>query len=410
VAEGPFRYIGARRRVKEDRRFLAGAGHFVADISLPGMLHVAIVASPHPHARLLRIDSTKAAAMAGVRAVVTGEDIVRATDPLMSGLDLPKVLRYPLAAGRVRYPGEWVAAVVAESRAVAEDAAELVDVEYDPLPHVIDPEAALEPGAPLVHPEHGSNLLYRRKFVWGPIDADFAAAAHRIAYRARWHRSATVPIETFGVLARWEPGTRLLDVWASIQMPKYADQLARALRLPGNAVRVHFDVDVGGSYGGKRGLKHSVLVGHLARRLGAPVRFIEDRLENLRGGDAHGPDRIFDVEMAFAADGTVRAMRMRALDDVGAYAGRALPARQADRRDRRALPHQERRLRADLRHHEQDAGRGGARLRPVADQFCHRDRHGFDRARARHRPDRIAPPQSHPAGGISLRDSEWQHI
>jgi 2-furoyl-CoA dehydrogenase large subunit len=323
VAEGPFRYIGARRRVKEDRRFLAGAGHFVADISLPGMLHVAIVASPHPHARLLRIDSTKAAAMAGVRAVVTGEDIVRATDPLMSGLDLPKVLRYPLAAGRVRYPGEWVAAVVAESRAVAEDAAELVDVEYDPLPHVIDPEAALEPGAPLVHPEHGSNLLYRRKFVWGPIDADFAAAAHRIAYRARWHRSATVPIETFGVLARWEPGTRLLDVWASIQMPKYADQLARALRLPGNAVRVHFDVDVGGSYGGKRGLKHSVLVGHLARRLGAPVRFIEDRLENLRGGDAHGPDRIFDVEMAFAADGTVRAMRMRALDDVGAYAGRA---------------------------------------------------------------------------------------
>jgi len=108
-----------------------------------------------------------------------------------------------------------------------------------------------------------------------------------------------------------------------VQMPKYADQIARALRLPGNAVRVHYDIDVGGSYGGKRGLKHAVLVSYLARRLGAPVRLIEDRLENLRGGDAHGPDRIFDVEMAFDDDGRVRAMKMRALDDVGAYAGRA---------------------------------------------------------------------------------------
>src|SRR5204862_8331902 len=100
-------------------------------------------------------------------------------------------------------------------------------------------------------------------------------------------------------------------------------QLARALRLPGNAVRVHYDVDVGGSYGVKRGLKHTVLVGYLARRLGMPVRLIEDRLDNMRGGDMHGPDRIFDVEVAFDGDGTLRALKIRALDDVGAYAGRA---------------------------------------------------------------------------------------
>ncbi len=320
---GGFRYIAHRRRAKEHRRFLAGAGRFAADYALPGMLHVALVASPYPMARIKRIDAAAALAVSGVRAVVAGDDIARATDAMMSGLDLPKMLRYPLAVGTARYVGEWVAAVVAELRAVAEDAAELVEVAYEPLTPVVDPEAALAADAALVHPALGTNVLYRRQFVWGPVEADFAASPRRIAYRARWHRSATVPIETFGVLAQWDPAARLLDIWASIQMPKFPEQLARALRLPGNAVRTHFDVDVGGSYGGKRGLKHSVLTGYLARRLNAPVRLVEDRLENLRGGDAHGPDRIFDVEMAFDDDGVVRAMKMRALDDVGAYAGRA---------------------------------------------------------------------------------------
>jgi 2-furoyl-CoA dehydrogenase large subunit len=139
----------------------------------------------------------------------------------------------------------------------------------------------------------------------------------------RWHRSATVPIETFAVLASWDAGREILDVWASIQMPKFPDQTARALRLPGNAVRVNFDVDVGGSYGVKRGIKHTVLAGYLARRLGDPVRLVEDRLENMRGGDMHGPDRSFDVQVAFEDDGTIRSLKIRALDDVGAYAGRS---------------------------------------------------------------------------------------
>jgi 2-furoyl-CoA dehydrogenase large subunit len=318
-----FRYIARKRRPKEDRRFLGGAGRYVADIALPGMLHIALVASPHPRARIVAIDAAAALALPGVAAVLSGAELAHATEPLYCGLDIPKVRRYPLAVGMARYVGEWVAAVVAESRAVAEDAAELVTIEYEPLPHVMDPEAALLPDAPLVHPDHGSNLLYRRKFVWGPVDEDFCAADHRLSFRARWHRSSTVPIETFGVVARWDAGAGLLEVWASIQMPKFPDQLARALRLPGNAVRVHFDVDVGGSYGVKRGIKHSVLVGYLARQLGAPVRLIEDRLDNMRGGDAHGPDRIFDVAVAFDDNGVVRSMRIRALDDVGAYAGRA---------------------------------------------------------------------------------------
>src|SRR6185436_10664564 len=134
---------------------------------------------------------------------------------------------------------------------------------------------------------------------------------------------STVPIETFGVLVNWDPWRETLDVWASIQLPRYQEQIANALKLPGSAVRVYNDVDVGGSYGVKRGIKHTVLCGYLSRRLGCPVRLIEDRLENMRAGDAHGPERNFDIEVAFDDGGVIRSMRMRALDNVGAYAGRS---------------------------------------------------------------------------------------
>ena len=271
----------------------------------------------------MSINTDAALAMPGVLYVLTGEEFCANTDSLAVGVDAPKVTRWALARGVVRYAGEWVAAVVADSRALAEDAAELVEVEYEALPHVIDPEAALAPDAPLVHPAHGSNVLYHRKFVWGPVEEMFAKAEHKLSFRAAWGRSATVPIETFGIAAQWDAGTQILDIWASIQMPKYPDQTARALRLPGNAVRVHFDVDVGGSYGVKRGIKHTVLVGYLAKRLGVPVRLIEDRLENMRGGDMQGPDRFFDMQVAFGRDGTIGAMKIRAVDDVGAYAGRS---------------------------------------------------------------------------------------
>jgi 2-furoyl-CoA dehydrogenase large subunit len=318
-----FRYIGARRRTKEDPRFVTGRGRYVADIALAGMKHVAIVASSYPSARIRSITTGAALKLPGVHCVLTGEEFCAATDPLMSGIDAPEVKRYALAGDVVRYAGEWVAAVVADTRALAEDAAELVEVEYEPLPHVINPEQALQAASPLVHAAHGSNVIFRRRFVWGAVEEAFARADHRLQLRAVWGRSSTVPIETFGVTAQWDPGQQVLDIWASIQMPKFPDQTARALRLPGNAVRVHYDVDVGGSYGVKRGLKHTVLVGYLARRLGMPVRFIEDRLENMRGGDMQGPDRIFDMEAAFDNDGTIRALKIRALDDVGAYAGRA---------------------------------------------------------------------------------------
>ena len=318
-----FRYIGKKRRTKEDPRFVTGRGRYVADIALAGVKHVALVASPHASARIVSIKTEAALALRGVHYVLTGEEFCAATDALAIGVDAPSVVRYSLAKDVVRYAGEWVAAVVADTRAIAEDAVELIEVEYEPTPHVIDPEEAVKDGGPLVHPAHGSNVILKKHFTWGPVAEAFARAEHKLSLRTIWGRSSTVPIETFGVAAQWDAGQQILDIWASIQMPKFPDQAARSLRLPGNAVRVHFDVDVGGSYGVKRGIKHTVLVGYLAKRLGFPVRLIEDRLENMRGGDMHGPDRIFDMQVAFDDDGTLRGLKIRALDDVGAYAGRS---------------------------------------------------------------------------------------
>ncbi|MYZ47267.1 xanthine dehydrogenase family protein molybdopterin-binding subunit [Propylenella binzhouense] len=323
MTEQGFRYISKPRRVAEDRRFVVGRGRYAADIRRPGELAVALVPSQHPCARIVSIDASAALAMKGVRYVLTGEELAAATDPLMVGVDAPLVKRYPLAVGRTRYAGEWVAAVVAETRALAEDATEKVVVKYEPIEYVIDGEAAIAPDAPLVHPDHGSNIVLEKRFVWGEVDEDFAKAPHSLSYRVKWGRSSTVPIETFNLVAEWNPWQEILDVWASIQMPKYPDQIARALRIPYTSVRVHHDVDVGGSYGVKRGIKHTVLAGYLARTLGAPIRLIEDRLENMRAGDAHGPERLFDVEMAYDDDGRILSMRMRALDNVGAYIGRS---------------------------------------------------------------------------------------
>jgi 2-furoyl-CoA dehydrogenase large subunit len=317
------KFVSSNRRVREDRRFVVGHGNYVADIVLDELLHVAMVPSQHAAARILSIDTSEALKMPGVVYVLTGEELAKAVDPLMNGLDTPKVRRYPLAVGQARYAGEWVVAVAAESRAQAEDAAEKVRIAYEPLPYVIDGEEAVTDSSPNVHPEHGTNVLLDKLFVWGDVEKHFAESPRHLSFRVAWGRNSTVPIETFGVVAKWDPWREMLDVWASIQMPKYPDQIARALRIPANNVRVHQDVDVGGSYGVKRGIKQTVLVSHLSRILGRPVRLIEDRLENMRAGDAHGPERNFDVEVAFNDDGIVKSMKMRALDNVGAYAGRS---------------------------------------------------------------------------------------
>ena len=262
-----------------------------------------------------------------------------------------------------------------------------------------------------MHPAHGSNVLLDRTFVWGEVEKHFAESPRHLSFRVTWGRNSTVPIETFGVAASWDPWRDMLDVWASIQMPKYPDQIARALRIPANCVRVHQDVDVGGSYGVKRGIKQTVLVAHLARRLGRPVRLIEDRLENMRGGDAHGPERIFDVEVAFNNDGIVKSMKIRALDNAGAYAGRA-PFQLGKPIGAIVGPYkiesvQYRAQSVTTNKAVQEAVRGFGQaptnyaIETAIDKVA---------AAVGPRTHRGAPPQLHPQGRVSLSDPERQHL
>ena len=155
-----FKYITKKRRVREDRRFVTGKGRFAADFKFPGMLHIAMVASPFACAKINSIDSSPALELPGVHYVLTGVELAANINPLLSGLDLPDVKRLPLANGRARYAGEWVAAVVADTRHIAEDAAELVAIDYEMLDFVIDPEEALKDTAPVVHSENGSNIFF----------------------------------------------------------------------------------------------------------------------------------------------------------------------------------------------------------------------------------------------------------
>jgi CO/xanthine dehydrogenase Mo-binding subunit len=171
-----FKYVSRKRRVREDRRFVSGQAVFVSDVSPPGTLHVALVTSPYACARVVAIEASAALAMSGVHIVLGGQELAGATDALLIGVDAPHVKRYPLAVDRARYAGEWVAAVVADSRALAEDARERVQIKYEPLPFLLDGEAAYQPGSAPVHPDHGSNVLLDRCFVWGEVDKAFADA------------------------------------------------------------------------------------------------------------------------------------------------------------------------------------------------------------------------------------------
>lgn len=315
----PFRHLGKRMPLIEDRRFVRGRGRYIADLELPGMLHLGVVSSPVAHARLRSVDVAEALAAPGVVAVLTGADLVSRMEPIPQELDIPSVRWYPLAVDKIRFAGEWVAAVVATSRAAAEDACELVHLDYEELAPVVDPESALLPDAPVLHEAHGSNVVWQDTLQWGDVDGAFASAAHVVEHRYRWHRHSGVPLETFGCVAAPQPnGT--LDIWASHQNPGIQVEVNDVLRMP--SARVHMDVDVGGSYGSKRGRKQMYLTAVAALVTDRPVRFLEDRLENMQSSDGHGPDRVYSIRAAVGESGIVSALDITIVEDLGAYCGR----------------------------------------------------------------------------------------
>ena len=318
--------VGTRVRRKEDAALLTGNGRYSDDLPVPsGTLFAHILRSPHAHALIRRIDPARALAADGVRAVITGEEIRRMSDPFLVAVKEP-IPQWSLAVERVRFVGEPVAVVLATDRYLAEDAAELVDVDYDPQPAIVDPLKAIAEGAPLVHAGAGSNEIGLRKFVYGEPDRAFAGADAVVELTTTYPRNSFTPMECFVVVAEFRPAGGSYDVLSNFQGPFSGHPvMARALRVPGNRLRLRTPADSGGSFGIKLSVFPFIVLMALASRMvGRPVKWVEDRLEHLTAASS-GPNRITKIEAAVKRDGRILALRMDQMEDYGAFLRAPMP-------------------------------------------------------------------------------------
>ena len=314
--------IGARIKRVEDPRLLTGQGAFTADRLVPGALHVAFRRSDHAHALISGISTSAAAEMPGVFAIYTAQELDDLVEPVRA---LSRMGNYhattlhPLARDKVRYVGEPVVAVLAENRYLAEDALARIEIAFEPLEAMIDPEMAVREDAPLLHDEARTNVLAMREFARGDIGAEMAAAPVRAGGRFRFHRKTPVAIENRACLAEYDRGRRSLTLTTSTQIPGIVrDLLAERLKMPGHSVRV-VAPDVGGGFGGKASVyQEEIVVSVLARHLGRAVRWTGDRLEDLTS-TTHGFDEIVDAELGLDGDGRILALAAEVIGDVGAY-------------------------------------------------------------------------------------------
>jgi carbon-monoxide dehydrogenase large subunit len=323
-------YVGQSMKRIEDPRLIKGLGTFTDDLRLPGLLHAAFVRSPHAHARVTSIDTSSARALKGVVAVLTGADVnakcgVVPCAAAIPDLKLPK--HTVLAGDRVYFVGHPVAVVIATDPYVASDAVDAVDVDYDPLPVVVNPEDAIKPGATLTHPDLGTNIAFTHSVSGGgDIEAAFRAADRVVKQRVYHQRLTPMPIEPRAVVASYHAGDGTMTLWSSTQVPHYLRTL-----LPGmigvseNKLRV-IAPEVGGGFGAKLNVyAEEALCAHLAMRLGAPVKWIETRRENA-ASTIHGRDQIGYYEVAVKSDGTILGLKARTIADLGSYCQLLTPA------------------------------------------------------------------------------------
>ncbi len=314
------KFVGERIRRREDARLILGKANFVDDIHLDGTLSAAIVRSPHAHARLRSVDLSKARNLEGVVFAMSGEEIRGKIGSLPCAWPVSNWPFHPvLALDKVRFMGEPVAVVVARDPYVAQDAAELAEVDYEPLEAVIDPEKAIEAGAALIHEQFGTNLANQKEVPSPRIDEVMRQADRIIRFRLANQRLAPMPIEARGVLARWDPALDELTVWASTQMPHMLrSYIAELIGVAETRLRV-IAPEVGGGFGGKGNIyPEDVLVPYLAMKLGRPVKWIERRREHL-AALIQGRGQVAHVEAAVKKDGTLLGVRARLIGDMGAY-------------------------------------------------------------------------------------------
>jgi 2-furoyl-CoA dehydrogenase large subunit len=320
-------WIGQSIPRVEDSALLTGRGRFIDDLGVrPDTLHAAILRSPHAHADIVSIELSLAKQAPGVVAVLDGEDVKALTTSLVVGVKAP-VECWPIAVGRVRYVGEPVAIVVATDRYLAEDAVDLIEVRYQARAAVVDPLAALSPDAPVLHDGFAGNVASDRTFRYGDPEQAFASAAHRISIDIRYPRNSCTPIETYGVVADYDASEDAYDVLANFQGPfSIHAVLSRALKVPGNRLRLRTPADSGGSFGVKQGIfPYIVLIAAAARAAERPVKWIEDRLEHLTAS-VSATNRATTLTAAVGEDGRILALDWDQVEDCGAHLRAPEPA------------------------------------------------------------------------------------
>jgi aerobic carbon-monoxide dehydrogenase large subunit len=322
MVETAQRYVGSDVRRKEDAELITGTARYTDDISVPGMLWMHLVRSPFAHARIRSLDLSGALAMEGVVAAFSGQDLEWAGPLLMAwpvaeGIHNPP--HWPLAKDKARYQGDGVAVVVAESRGVAADAAEAVDVDYEPLPAIVDMEKALAEGAPLVHDEIGTNRSYTWTNTNGDVDKVFSHAPVVVKQRNVVRRLIPNAIEPRSIVADPQPGTGRFTLWSASQIPHIVrTAMAIATGISESKLRI-VAPRVGGGFGSKLQVyPEEAIALEMARRLGRPVKWTETRSEAYLATH-HGRDQIQEVELAADEDGRIRGYRVKVLANMGAY-------------------------------------------------------------------------------------------
>jgi carbon-monoxide dehydrogenase large subunit len=319
----PNSYIGRALSRPNARRLLAGRGRYVTDLQLPRMLHAAFLRSPHARARIVSIDVSQARAMPGVRLVATAADFDRLCTPWTGTLDHFKGMvspeQHPLPRDEVTWAGQAVVAVVADSRAAAEDALEVIAIDYEELPAVVDLDAARQPGAPTVRGDVADNICFRTRLDSGGVDEAFAQAAHVVEGRFDFGRHTAVTLEPRALVADWDASQGMLTVHHATQTPyQFQDLYARHYGIPESRVRV-VAPDIGGSFGMKLHVYHEdMAVVGLSMLLGRPVKYVADRMESFVS-DIHARDHRVDARMALDAQGRILAMDVADVTAIGPF-------------------------------------------------------------------------------------------
>jgi len=329
VTKASQKYFGRAMKRVEDPRLLRGEATYVDDLQLAGVVHAEFVRSPHANANLKSINTEAAKKLPGVIGVFTGADINEKAGTIPCATPLPggkSPVHTVLAGSRVYFVGHPVAVVVAKTRAIARDALELIEVDYEPVPAVVDPEKALEPDSPLTHPELGTNVAFTWGLAGGDLEAAFKEADRVLKLRILHQRLTPMAIEPRGCAASWHSGESSLTLWTSTQIPHLLRTLLPGMiGIPENKLRV-VAPEVGGGFGSKLNLySEEAVVSHLAIRLDRPIKWIEGRRENA-AATIHGRDQIGDHEIAVKNDGTVLAIRSKIIADIGSYLQLLTPA------------------------------------------------------------------------------------